>query len=247
MRKSLLLALGVLAGGCTRGAGPRSMPPPEPRDARSSALGIAVSLRDARGTVTVPEVVYFARLQPGATPEQALMQPSLVPSNHAEDGRYYLFNAPPGIYAVVAAAEKRPVEGLAGRVSGESTRREDETSTGIAIDVGKRKLRLHRVYFARDLAQATRTSLAPGTFAYAGTIVVDTGPFAADADSVQLHYRRVLEGDPGLQLGDPVTAPQALAGRVAHVRRDAGAAAAFWAGAEAALGKSAWPAHPRTP
>lgn len=243
MRRILSLVLLALAcSACGKSATQRSMPAPEPRDARSSALGVAVALRDAGGTVTVPEVVYFVRLEPGASPEQALLQPNIVPSNHSENGRFYLFNAPPGIYAVVAAAEKRPVEGLAGRVSGETTRREDGGSTGLSIDVGKRKLRLHRVYFSRQLAEASRTNVAPGDFAYGGTWTAETRPIDSEADDVQQHYRRTLEGDPGLNVGDPATAPLAFAGR-GHIQKDADAEAAFRTATRAALGKSAWSAQ----
>jgi len=106
---------------------------------------------------------------------QSLLGQEILRSNFRIADRMYLLNAAPGTYVAI------------GNVLNAQTGPTAKITT----------------YFARDLVEKTRITVAPGEFAFMGALVFEGSRAWSAGDDVQTHYRKHL-------------APDAVAGGVAN-------------------------------
>ena len=142
-----------------------SQPLPAPQTAQGTALGMQMKVRLYGVTSYRVDALYFLR---DCSDADRACDAALITSSYATEGRVYLLNAEPGSYRAVAAMFR---SGLAGDPS------------------------LYFVYFPQALVEATRVSLQPGRFAYAGSYLLDAsrGVCPETADTDQLRYAEMLE------------------------------------------------------
>ncbi|MFV1985604.1 MAG: hypothetical protein ACC657_18805 [Thiohalomonadales bacterium] len=138
----------------------------------SSAIGISLEIEAPFGldwlTRKSAEVVYFIRVDNN----QSILQPSIIRSNYAKDGRVYLLNVLPGKYMAVAYFYEVPT----GSSNGPKSTR-------------------YLVFFSRELVKKTYVSISKGQVAFAGNYILSTsliGPRLIGVDYVQRHYKNMM-------------------------------------------------------
>lgn len=149
-------------------------PPPPRESVDASVVGASVRIKELvayeRATYA-----YFVRLDVDDTSLRG--QPIL--SNYARDGYVFLFNAPPGRYALVIAGFVK-VRGAPGSVSTYSV----------------------NTYVPKATVEKTAVSVRSGEWVFLGDIALERGeqwwgaPASDSADELQRHYRDTLA--PGL-------------------------------------------------
>jgi hypothetical protein len=161
LRRSLLALAAIALVSC------ETAPPRQVDSAQAVGAAIGVQLKGigplgAMSTQT-PQQAIFVKLE-GDKP----FSEELVRSNFGKDGRLYLLNASPGIYAVVAAAATQPSPLAYGSPVQEVT------------------------FFSRELVELTRVEVRAGEFAFAGKFEVTMSTAFEGGDDVQLHYRKLI-------------------------------------------------------
>jgi hypothetical protein len=139
--------------------------PPKPTMPDSAVLGIEVVLRMSLIRTNSPSMVYFIKLPDGT---DAFEQRDLIPANYVSGGYFYLLNARPGRYAVVAAA----------CYSGGPTH---ESWT----------------FFPGNLIAVTDKTVSGGSVAFMGSYSVDVIEDLAEIDDAQRHYATIVADKEG--------------------------------------------------
>jgi hypothetical protein len=156
-----------------------STPQPIPNllQPQSSGLGIEMTLRTPlRIFSNSPSEVYFAKIDG----EGGVLQESVVHSNFTKNERAYLLNAQPGTYVAVAAycfRAPNPFQ-VPPLSSGAASRSKGKTS--------------FTTYFSKELIDKTRVTIGTNDFAFMGSYVVDQSIGFTGADTVQIHYQKVI-------------------------------------------------------
>jgi hypothetical protein len=178
-----------------------TVPPPAPVDAESSAIGMALKIREGplRLTAKTPEVVLFVRLEESEDLENLKSKDELIPSNYVRDEYAYLLNVEAGRYLAVAAVYGEDVEPFASPElsTGTSANLGGGFGAGVGVsytlDIGGGE-DIYRNYFSKELIAQTLTIVQPGSFAFMGRFVTDQSMSFGDGDEVQIHFLSVLEG-----------------------------------------------------
>ncbi len=165
-----------------------TLPPPKPLDSERAAIGIAVKLRaPVRIFSRKPNVVYFIKLDEVDSLAAANYQvPShqITQSSYSKDGQFYLLNALPGRYAVVASfevEELRPDPPSAPSGSGLS----------ISFDLDSNELK-YTAFFSKDIIKLTEVTVAPGAIVFMGNYVIDESYGLKGADEAQAYYCNLI-------------------------------------------------------
>jgi hypothetical protein len=154
-------------------------PVPKSFDQQSSVIGISL---EARGPAIINTIkldkVYFIRLDEKDLPYN---KKEVLQSNYSSGESFYLLNAPPGRYAVVAALSY--VESGA-------------TSNGLP------KSTTYRVFFPKNLIDKSIVTVTPGSFNFMGAFSVGTSLGLDHADEAQLHYSNLLQPNGAVSIGN---------------------------------------------
>ena len=142
-------------------------PPQKPADVRSSVIGVALRFQWVGERI---DYAYFVRL--GGT-DRVRGDFPLLQSDFRRGDRFYLFNAPPGRYAVVAASKSDP-----GKVD-----------DGILYSPNT----FHTTYFDEGMIRKTIVEVKPGRFAFMGTFSFKKDLDFYAGDETQALYRSLIE------------------------------------------------------
>ncbi len=217
--------------------------PPEPIDSESSGLAVSLEMLMGIGPVrsagTKPETVLFVRLDPGETVAHLADEVVLIPSTFVRGDYAYLLNAPPGRYALVAAIY---VEDVGPTEVPFSVPVNSDVSVGYELELSDGKV-THRNYLSRDMIEESLTTVVAGSFAFMGSFEADQPFLFGDADELQLHFMRVLEGEDVDRSGffrDMQNEGRAHCLTLRTAKRDAETEAAFRREAKDVLEATAW-------
>ena len=151
--------------------------PPDLLDTEMGGIAICVKTRVPIKIFTVkPDRVYFARLYEDN--ESSFIRHTVIPSNFARGGYFYLLNVPPGRYAAVATFRSQS------RLLNSSSPSSSNLTISIPIE--------DRTYFSKEIVKLTEVTVKAGAIAFMGEFIVDQSHGLGDADEVQLHYHRLL-------------------------------------------------------
>ncbi len=176
MRVQITALLMLLSMAC-------ASPPPPPESPDLSVIGARVRITRAVLGPQRTDYAYFVRLEEAG---ELPFAGELIRSNFAKDGYAFLFNAPPGRYAVISAGYFVETEGSA------------MTSVGGGISVGP-GLSLHstiNIYLPETSIEKTTVSVESGEWAFLGDVVLDRVDWE-QADEAQRRYSERLV--PGYQ------------------------------------------------
>ena len=179
--KSIVVILGALAplvlGACA------STRPPSPVNATSAGVGIRVKTRaPVKIFSNEPDGVVFVKLSEGGGPPYT--DGSMLSSNFADDGYFYLLNAPPGRYVAVLCGRIQAAPPTAPPAAPPKG-----TSVSVSVGIGKTE---YTTYFPADMVKLTEVTVTPGAVAFMGDYVVDMSTELADADETQRHFYHLL-------------------------------------------------------
>ena len=122
------------------------VPPPEPLNSQSTAIGISVKLKAPIGLFSRhAERVYFVRVE---KEEDLYASSQVIPSNYVNGDYVYLLNAAPGRYAAVASF---------------NTARTQQGATTT-----------YTTFFPEELIRHTQTMVGSGATAFMGDYVLAT-------------------------------------------------------------------------
>ena len=155
---ALALAAGFALASC-------GQPPKKPADVESSVIGVALRFQ---GVAERIDAVYFVQL--GGTDRVRGHFP-LLRSNFRRGDRFYLLNAPPGRYAVVA------------------TFKIDPHNTIVAFSPNS----FYTAYFGEAMIRKTIVEVEPRSFTFMGTFSVRKEVDSLAGDETQAHYRSLIE------------------------------------------------------
>ena len=155
---ALALAAGFALASC-------GQPPKKPADVESSVIGVALRFQ---GVAERIDAVYFVQL--GGTDRVRGHFP-LLRSNFRRGDRFYLLNAPPGRYAVVA------------------TFKIDPHNTIVAFSPNT----FYTAYFGEAMIRRTIVEVEPRSFTFMGTFSVRKEVDSLAGDETQAHYRSLIE------------------------------------------------------
>lgn len=133
----------------------------KPKDTESAIVGLSLFFH-GNFLIWVPSnpiLVYFIRLDPD---RNLYTHEHLIPSNYVQGNHYYLLNAKPGRYAVVAGLRHQEIT-----------------------------LRKQGIFFPKAFIEQTSVSVAPGSVAYMGEYTVGISLFKKE-DEAQEHYAKLL-------------------------------------------------------
>lgn len=156
-----LIALLALSVGC---ATPTSPPEVGPQGPAAAAVAIGLEMHSPIGFQIKATHVFFARLEQSDVEEKHLGNHTIYTSNYEHDGYYYLLNAPPGRYAMVAALRN-------------TTDNKDERLQ-------------YWSYFPESMIEASAVAVAAGQLVYGGNFNGRVRVGFGGADEKQLYYKR---------------------------------------------------------
>ena len=228
---ALLIATLMVFVGC---AG--RVPPPDPFDAASSAIGLELKMRTPiKITSKKPNLVLFVRLEEGEGVDDVLKKTEVIPSTFCDGEQAYLLNAEPGTYVAVAA-----VYGKTRNFSASST---SQVGGGtVTMNTSLRGKETNRNYFSRELVEATLTPVPAGSFAFMGRYVTDQSGSFGEGDEMQRYFLWVVEGEGAQKSGFA----KMLSGDYSHrldiheIERGPEAEQQFLEKARYHLGETAW-------
>jgi hypothetical protein len=181
-RRSTFLVGVILSLGLVLSLACATPTPPARESTDLSVIGVAVRISAPLWRHIQAEYVYFVRL--GDPETHARADP--IQSNYTSGKYVYLFNAPPGRYAVVAAGYRRQTQGAP---IGSSV------GIGGGFSVGASVTPTHSnsftAYLPEALIEKSAVTVGRAEAAFIGEIVLDKTSWEA-ADEVQLHYYRLL-------------------------------------------------------
>lgn len=150
----------LAAGGITT-AKAQWLPRPDPE---RGSLGVTVRATTMQGSKFPASEVYFVRVEDD---EDTFAAEYVMSSSYSEKDQFYLVNARPGRYVVVAAIFV--------------WRKAQSQAPG-------------KVFFSKAMIPQTETKVEPGTIAFMGDFLVTPSPTSrmGDADPAQAHYYRLL-------------------------------------------------------
>ena len=218
-----------------------SIPAPAPFDAESGGLAMSLSMRryfiGLNQGASLPTAVLFVRLEEGETVDDLTRDREVIPSTLIEKDIVYLLNVRPGTYAAVAA-----FYGFQETLSIPLVH--VGLGSGLFAEAGLTAYGVHtayRNYFSRELIAETQTRVDPGTFAFMGTYTTDQSAFD-DADDLQAHFQRVLEGQIYTENSEDAVANREKINRLSLrlVRRDRDAKVLICRRAQRHFKNSAW-------
>jgi hypothetical protein len=129
-------------------------------------IGVELVLRESFLQTSSPSMVYFIKLADGA---ETFKQQDLIPANYVDEGHFYLFNASPGRYAVVA--------------------------TSRYSNVGPHEL---WTFLPGNLIAVTDKTVSGGSVVFMGSYSVDVIENLADIDEAQRHYATIVADREGI-------------------------------------------------
>jgi hypothetical protein len=189
---------------------------------------------------TRPEMVLFVRLDEGEDLDNLTEKRALIPSSRIAGDYAVLLNASPGTYVAVAALYGEDVEGVEVPVA--STNVGPHVTATFSLEMFAGEV-VHRNYFSREMIAATMTRVDPASFAFMGSYRADQSFRFGDADDLQRHFLRVIEGEDVDRSGffsDLTSSDWAKRLTLTEVRRDAMVVAAFAEQAMDDLKGSGW-------
>ena len=192
-------------------------PPKKPADVESSVIGVALRFQ---GVAERIDALYFVQL--GGT-ERVRGHFPLLRSNFRRGDRFYLLNAPPGRYAVVA------------------TFKIDPHNTIVAFSPNT----FYTAYFGEAMIRKTIVEVEPRSFTFMGTFSVRKEVVSLAGDEIQAHYRSLIEPtlkDPANPSGliDPDFNSFTYGASLLTADREARTEAIFLTSALGDLEKSGW-------
>lgn len=150
---------------------------PEHLDAEMGGIAICVKIRVPVKVFTLkPDRVYFVQLYEDN--DSSFIQHTIIPSNLAKGGYFYLLNVTPGRYVAVATFRSQS------RLLNNSPPTSSNLTISIPIE--------DRTYFSKEIVKLTEVTVKAGAIAFMGEFIVDQSHGLGDADEVQLHYHRLL-------------------------------------------------------
>ncbi|MCP4591697.1 MAG: hypothetical protein GY842_13235 [bacterium] len=194
-RKRTVLLVLYLVVGAFAPAGGQTFPRPDPQ---RGSIGVTVHSTTFQPSNILASEVYFA---PFEDDEDKFAAEYVMPSNHFDKGQFYLLNARPGRYVVVAARFmwRKPPSTV-------------------------------RAFFSRAVIQQMEVTVRPGTMVFAGDLLVTASPTSnmGNADPAQAHYYRLIS--PEIAAKIPSFAPIGACSRgfLNKVTRDADSERKFW-------------------
>lgn len=171
----------------------KSPPPPGPIDDESSAIGVALKMREGPIHLTskTPDVVLFVRLEEGESMADVLSKDVLIPSTLVDGEQAYLLNVSAGTYVAVAALYAVQQNSTPVPVTSQNVGSNMNVGVGIDMFGGENT---YRSYFSMDLIERTQTVVGSHDFAFMGRFVGDQSTTFGDGDEAQVHFMKVLEG-----------------------------------------------------
>lgn len=179
---SIFIMLGLIMINC------KSMPSQGPAAKDSAVLGVKVKFNGMISDTPAARV-YLVKLDAPANAKKAkdekpaslISSGDVIVSNWKVGNRIYHLNAQPGDYAIIGAEyevkqakQQTSSTNVGGGVS-------VSTSTGGGTTI-------YTVFFSKDLAEKTRTTIIPGKVNVIGDIIVDENKDFDKADEVQKYY-----------------------------------------------------------
>ena len=169
---------------------------PEPIDAQSAGLGVSLCMTETLGSLrkdTIqPDLVLFVRLEDGEEVQDLTKERVLIPSTFVRAGYAYLLNASPGKYAAVAAVYGEDVEPIFVKLG--SVNVGSHVTMRFGLELFGDKI-VHRNYFSQAMIAKSVTTVAAGSFAFLGSFAADQSFRFGDADELQMHFMRAVEGE----------------------------------------------------
>ncbi len=152
-------------------------PPPPRESADLAVIGTSIRIKRIIGS-TRAQHAFFVRLDE----EDESLRGQPIRSNYARDGYLYLFNAKPGLYAIITGGYTVQVS------SGPAM---TPVGGGFSVGVGMSMSNTVNIYLPKVAMEKTAVTVGPGEWAFMGDILLDATDWET-ADEVQRHYYGVL-------------------------------------------------------